>query len=402
MDSNNQVLVGTGNSGDFVLQSQGTAKEQGFRNVSSLWYPKTHDFAFGLEQIEKGIQSRKDITVSLDAVSAVIDENSRFAFAFEDGQEFVPNAHALRQFAVKLGIPITTVNHLTEAWNDDDGKALLRNTFNSGLKRHNADQNADDRDKFVFRTYNDNTMRAVLTDSFAAIDNRWFLDLLSNLLPGGRLSHWKGDADEICGNILIPDTIRAESDSDYGGMINIGNSEIGTGRISLTPSVFRAICMNGNIWDEMVGNSLNKVHRGKIDLQLLAKAITMNVNEQIPLLSTIVEKVLATRASEFGIGQVKVPQIYAAIRETFKLSAGQAKGANEQFVAFESQDRNLFGIVNGLTRQSQLESNDQWVSLDKLAGKLSAFDSATWSNFLNRASTYSEKQVCEALGLVAA
>lgn len=404
-------LVGVGRSGDFVLTSQGTAAEQGFRNVSSIWYPKTQSFDYGMEQIERGIASREDIETSLDAVSAVIDEHNRFAFAFADGREFLPNKHAIRQFAVKLDIPITTVNHLTETWAGDiEASYLLRNTFNHGLKRHNAEQNTDERDKFIFRTYRPDghtaeqsgALRAVLTDSFAPVDNRWFLELLSTLIPDGRLSHWKGDADEICGNILIPDSIRQESDSDYGGMIAIGNSEIGTGRISSTPSVFRAICMNGNIWDEMVGNSLDKVHRGKIDLQLLAKRITLNVNEQIPLLSTIIDKVLATRSDEFGIGGVKVPQVYAALRDTFKLSTAQAKGAAEQWAENESQDRNLFGIVNGLTRQSQLEDNAQWRAIDTLAGKLSAYDSATWSNFLSRASTYSEKQVCEALGLAMA
>lgn len=405
----NTILAGTGRSGDFVLSSQGTASAEGFRNVSSLWYPKTQSFAEGLEQIEKGIQSREDIETSLDCVSAIIDEKNRFAFAFDDGREFLPSPHALRQFSVKLGIPITTVNHLTGEWADAEGLGLLKQTFNSGLRRHNDDQNTDERDRFIFRTYraeghnadDSGTCRAVLTDSFAAIDNRWFLDLLSNLIPDGRLSHWKGDCDEICGNILIPDSVRQESDSEYGGMIGVGNSEIGTGRISAVPSVFRAICMNGNIWDKVCGNELDKVHRGKIDLQLLAKRITLNIHEQIPLLSTIIDRVLATRADEFGFGTVKATQLYACVKETFKLTPKQAKGAAEQWSQFESQDRNLFGLVNGITRQSQLESNIDWRSMDTLAGKLSAYDSDTWSNFLARAATYNEKAVCEALGLVA-
>lgn len=397
----NQILQGVGTTGNFVLESQGTAAKDGFRNVSSLWYPKTHDFAFGLEQIEKGIQSRKDIETSLDAVTAVIDEQSRFAFAFEDGQEFVPNAHALRQFAVKLGIPITTVNHLTGEWSGDDGLGLLRNTFNVGLRRHNADQNTDDKDKFVFRTYNDNTLRAVLTDSFAPIDNRWFLELLSTLIPDGRLSHWKGDADEICGNILIPDSIRAESDSDYGGMVNIGNSEIGTGRISLMPSVFRAICQNGMIWNETKGNEVSQVHRGKIDLQVLAKKIGNNINEQIPLLAGMVDRVLALRSADFGLNGATVPQVYTAIAKQFNLTPKQARGSNEQFVKFESSERNLFGLLQGITRQSQEETNDQWIAMDKIAGQIAQWDSVSWANFTSRALTYKEVQITAALGLVA-
>lgn len=395
----NTVLVGTGNSGDFVRQQQGTAKAEGFSAVSRLWYPKTLSFDDGFEAIERDRSQREDVTTSLDCVNAIINENGRFAFAFDDGREFIPNDHALRQAAVKLGIPITTVNHLTGEWSGDDGVALLRNTFNVGIRRHNDDQNADDRDQFVFRTYNGDSLRAVLTDSFAAIDNRWFLELLSQVLPGGRLSHWRGNADEIFGNVLIPDTIREESDSDYGGMISVTNSEIGTARISQMPSLFRAICQNGTIWDAKNGNTTSQVHRGKIDLQLLAKRIVSNINEQIPLLSKIIDQVLTLRCDAFAIGETKIPQVFAAMKDAFKLTPSQARGANDLFVKHESDNRNLFGVIQGLTRQSQLETNEQWLSIDKLAGNLSQYDAATWSNFLTRAKTYSDKQIAESLGL---
>ncbi len=78
---------------------------------------------------------------------------------------------------------------------------------------------------------------------------------MRKLIPGGRLSHWRGDADTLWGNVLIPDTIRQESDSDYGGMVSIGNSEIRERRITSRPSVFRAICFNGCIWDREAGQA---------------------------------------------------------------------------------------------------------------------------------------------------
>lgn len=399
MTTQNQVLVGTGNSGDFVRQQQGTATEQGFSAVSRLWYPQTLSFDDGFEAIERDRNAREDVTTSLDCVTAIIDEQNRFAFAFDDGREFVPNAHAMRQAAVKLGIPITTVNHLTGEWSGDDGVALLRNTFNVGIRRHNDEQSADDRDKFVFRTYNGDSLRAVLTDSFAAIDNRWFLELLSQVLPGGRLSHWRGNADEIFGNVLIPDTIREESDSDYGGMISVTNSEIGTARISELPGLFRSICMNGNIWDYVCGNATSQVHRGKINLEVLAKQIIANITEQIPLLPKLTEQVLNLRCDAFNLNDAKVPQVFAALKESHGLTPAQARGANELFVKHESDNRNLFGIIQGLTRQSQLESNADWNKIDTLTGQLAGYDSATWGNFLTRAKTYNDKQIAKSLAL---
>ena len=95
--------------------------------------------------------------------------------------------------------------------------------------------------------------------------------------------------------MLIPDTIREESDSDYGGMLSIGNSEIGERRISSMPSIFRAICMNGCIWDQTAGKGINQVHRGKIDLDQLFLVIKENLEVQIPLLPQGIERLLGTR-----------------------------------------------------------------------------------------------------------
>lgn len=393
------ILAGKSNAGQFVHDTQGTAKAEGFNSVSRLWYPKTHDFAFGLEAIEQGINSREDITVPLSQVSTLVNDDAKLAFAFADGREFVPNAHALKQFALRIGVPQTTVNHLSINWAEADDVAILRATFNRGLARYQRDTKKADDHKFIFRTYNDATCRAVLTDSFATIDNRWYLELLEKCIPGGRLSHWKGDADEVFGNVLIPDTIREDSDSDYGGMLSIGNSEIGTRRLEQYPSLFRAICMNSCIWDQEKGTEVNQVHRGKINLQMLAARIVKNLNEQIPLMPKIIDKVLSLRMNDFGIGTVKAPQVYACLSQRFGLTPSQALKSNEQFVQHESSNRNLFGIIQGLTRQSQLESNDQWVMIDKLAGKLSKWDSDSWSSFVKQAGTFSENQTLEALGL---
>lgn len=393
------VLVGKGTEGDFVKQTQGTAVAEGFSCVSRYWYPKTHDYSFGLEEIEKGIKSREDIVAPLSEVSAMVNDGGKVALAFADGREFVPNAHALKQLATRIGVPQTSVKHLTECWKELDDAAILRTLLNRGLQRFNRDTSNPDSHKFIFRTYNDNSMRAVLTDSFTAIDNRWYLELLSKAIPGGRLSHWRGDSDEVFGNILIPDSIRKEDDSDYGGMISIGNSEIGTGRLEQYPSLFRAICMNGCIWNQTKGTEINQVHRGKIDLEILGRRIVKNLNDQIPILDKIIDQVLSLRMNDFSLGEAKVPQVYACLGQRFGLTPKQARCSNEQFVKHESANRNLFGIMQGLTRQSQEEKNQDWVAIDKIAGKISQWDVDSWTNFISQAKLFNETQVSEALGL---
>src|SRR5690606_24449301 len=74
-----------------------------------------------------------------------------------------------------------------------------------------------------------------------------------------------------------------------------GNSEIGIRRLYSQPSVFRAICMNGCIWDAEKGTQLSVVHKGNTNLADLASAIESNLQSQIPLLSNGVDKLLDTR-----------------------------------------------------------------------------------------------------------
>ena len=75
---------------------------------------------------------------------------------------------------------------------------------------NNALRRLDPEKKYRLRTYTDGTCRAFVTDRYAPIDNRWYLEQLKQNLPEGRLSHWRGDEDTIYGNILL-DTI-----IDYG------------------------------------------------------------------------------------------------------------------------------------------------------------------------------------------
>jgi hypothetical protein len=78
----------------------------------------------------------------------------------------------------------------------------------------------------LWRTWSDGSMRAMLSDKYAIVNNAWVMEVIREAVPAGMFSHWRGDADNMYGNVLIPDSIRQEDDSDYGGMLSVGNSEI--------------------------------------------------------------------------------------------------------------------------------------------------------------------------------
>lgn len=388
------VIQGVGNSGSFVHAHQTMAAKQGFKNVSKLWYDQTMSYEQGLEELEKDRKEREDITCEASAfVPANVDGKAVFIHN-PTGRHYTATEHALRQFATWAYIPHTYVNSAmapvlkpgsdkVRFQRDDMDLSTFVYVLSNGHRHIQQDK------KFLFRTYKDGTLRAMLSEDYSIVDNRWYIEQLQKILPGGRLSHWRGDADTIYGNVLIMDSIRKESDSDYGGMLAIGNSEIGLRQIFQLPSVFRAICMNGCIWDQTKGKRFKHIHRG-INLDNLALSLMENVNAQIPLLDSVVDAFLQTREMKLT---AKVKQAFALIAEENVLTAAQISKIAEQFVNHEKADKNLFGLINAVTRAGQVYDAETWFGFDKLAGKLAGMNSIAWRNFNTRASTLADEQV---------
>lgn len=383
---------------DFVSGLQGrtgTGFNEG-THVHKDWWSKTQTYEQVMESCQMAVENREDILTARKNISCVAD-NNKFYFQLNDGRKFQPTDHAIEQFSVRSDIPSSTF--LREMRKSESFDAADANTMaivgNNALRRIDADK------EFRLRTYTDGTCRAFVTDKYAPVDNRWYLETLAEFIPGGRFSHWRGDEDTIYGNVLIPDTIMdyGSDDSDYGGMISVGNCEIGTRRISQTPSLFRAICMNGCIWGQAVGEKIRRVHRGNIDLDTLKLEIAKNIQHQIPLLAPGIKKFLETRSLETGKASVK--GIVASISSDYKLSKREATMFLNHYGEFEAGNRNLFGIINGLTRAGQKFDNTTWVKFDEIAGSLMETSADRWATILRRADTFSDKDYEKVFSLTA-
>lgn len=406
------VIQGVGTSGDFVRDNQAMASDAGFSAVSRIWFDQTQPISAGIDSILDEQRKRRDIMATVNEMNFRIDGNGDVVLEYSDGTEYVPTEHAWKQMATWMHVPHGFLN----AYNSDkikpNGKTLFTrdqrdkevfiDVFENGKRRIEKDK------RFRFRTYTDGTLRAMLSELYLPIDNVWYLETVAELFKevGGdepRLSHWRGDADTIYGNILIPDTCRAEDDSDYGGMFSVSNCEIGKRRWQQLPSVFRAICMNGCIWDQTFGKALDRVHRGKtVDLGKLRRELAENINSQIPLLAQGVERFLAKK--DMVIGSVPLRNVFAELAGKFKLSYGQKAQASQvvaEFVEHEADNKNLFGIINAVTRAGQKQTNAEWVRFDEIGGTLMAYKEKQWDGFLARANNLDSKEVDKVFGVVA-
>ena len=401
-DKLNMSGVGS-DEGSFVagLQGQTGTGFQDRTHVHKDWYAKTVDYETGLAAIESDAGQREDILCERSdmrpSVSDSVENYGKFCFEYKDGREFFPTEHALNQMGIASNTSTFYLRSLLKNPVNTKGEDLYpRDRLDAQTLVtvcHNALRRVPTDKKFRFRTYQDGTLRAWLSESYARVDNRWFLEALQSVIPNGRLSHWRGNADTVFGNILVPETIidyGQDDDSDYGAMISVGNCEIGTRRISTSPSLFRSICMNGCIWGQVKGDALNQVHRGEIDLNDLKSRISNNIESQLSLVPAGLQRLMASRSMEVT-GEMK--KVIALLCKENKLSKVESSEVLTQWVSEEREHRNLFGVVNAVTRAGQKFDNASWVKFDNLGGKLLDIDDNKWSNILNRAESTEDKNV---------
>lgn len=396
-------------AGDFVLGGQELASKEGFRNVAKIWYKQTMSYEQGLELIEQGKAVTEDIMATVTEMLPSVSNDGKFVFRYRDGREFVPTDHAVTQVALWANTGTWYAQSLLRNPSDNKERELYKRdrgdlaTLAVILQNGLRNGRVDPAKKFLWRTRKDGSLRAMLTERYAIVDNRWFLEVLRSNMPGGRLSHWRGDSDTVWGNVLIPDTIREEKDSDYGGMLSIGNSEIGERRVSSMPSIFRAICMNGCIWGQTKGEGIRQVHRGKIDLTKLAYEIKENLNKQIPLLPQGIDAMLNLRTYAWDGCSAK--PIFAQVANDYGFSKKQAFGLllayiEEREITPELANT-LFGVTNSVTRAGQKFSNTDWVKFDEIGGRLARLKKDEFSNLVSKAKLLKEKEVDEAFASVA-
>lgn len=386
-------LQGTGRNGDFVHATQ--TMDSRFRNVSTGWTDRandpddksvmTWDDAFQTLETERG--ETRDIIQAFGKLQ-VVNDAAGVGLLDDNGNRLKFCESSLDQFAYWIDSGLTLPRRLING--DADDKATLAAVIKNGLRKL-EDKNG------LIRLRNDGTVRAFLSEQYAILDNRWFLDVIRSILPEGLVSHWRSDSgDSVYFNVLIPDSMRQETDSEYGGMLACGNGETGSRKLSTCPSVFRAICWNGCIWDETKGTGIiERVHRGAIDLNALAARIRDNLNRQIPLLGDGIDRMLATRSYMSDVGAV--PAIGSVLR-SLRIPGITRETSDAIFAGFKEQRTETarvtaFDVIQGLTKSAQSFSAGLQETVERAAGSAMLWNADRWNNVFESAKTLSAEEL---------
>lgn len=430
------------NSGQFVLDTQKTAKEEGFSRVSQLWYDKTKPMEWAQEQIVRFHADNEDVdAVFLKDVEPVLSpDDGEFVFV-RDGKEYRPTPHALNLLTgrYRYGRDVTSTVSSTVAtallgvqkYTDKNGNEEFR--YNSDRKykdlyiqylRYIHEDSRNPNDPFFWRFNNKlEQVRAVFSSQdrseskgapFRPINNEWLLDVLLDIVgKDARISHWRGEnPDTIRFNILMPDSSLEDNGENYGGGVSVGNSEIGELSTNVCPFTFRAICMNGCIWDRLDGEAVRYAQRGKgLDLSEVEAELRKNIQIQLGMVRKGIELLINTKRLSWD-GCSELP-MFTNVGIKFGLSPTLTQRALEAYrveVAESDANRNtLYGLTNSLSRAAQGWNNSRdgkvdgfkgsdWETLNRASGDMMRYSETDFDKFIMGANSVDQKDIAKYFG----
>ena len=379
----------------------GLESTQAHRHVAKQWQSKCTPFSDFVESVKAQADSKYDLVVPESNVRLKDSET------LTNGMGITKSG--LSSLNAFTDIPSSMVSFLEEKGFGDDLTRFVNSELDLREKMWaNDGKNARE---FRIRVRKDDAgydnARAIVSGRYGVIDNHEAMEMIANALPSltdALASHISDDGDDIFGNVLLPDYMKSEPDSDYGVGIAFRNSEIKNSTFKVSPFLFRAICLNGMIWGRSNSEiTINQKHLGninRIELQAeVTKAVQVALTQGNDLLTLLGHS-----------KQVKVEnplQVIAQLSRDNGMTIEQGRAWHKGYLESLTEsnghlhDRSAFGIVNGLTRSAQrytgstreeMETTASLILAPAIDASLQAI-SKRWGRIADNASTLKEKVV---------
>lgn len=296
------------------------------------------------------------------------------------------NSIAHRQISQHLGIPARYYDKMR-----DEYPELLAANVNGWFNKEPSNR--------MLRTL-DGTVRAFLSDRYRRIDNH---EVASAVLP--IISKMDGANVESCELTdsrmylkVVNPRITAEvtkGDIVQAGVI-ISNSEVGMGSVSVSPLIFRLVCLNGMIVQD---GAIRKYHVGRVNeslenldiyrdetIEADDRAFLMKLEDAVAAavdqarFAKIVDKMRET--TEAKIEPVAVPKVVELASKEYNLTQDESEGVLGHLIA--GGDLSLYGLANAVTRQAHdVETYDRSTELEATGYRILSMPPAQWRN-INR------------------
>ena len=200
----------------------GLASTEAHRHVAKIWQDKCISLDDAYAVIKQEATTKFDLTVPEEQVRLV--EPFKLVNGTPINESGLEALRLLTGNVNNPAVPGKTVEFQLEHGYTGD---LVR-YINDGLNRRSADYRAGKEFRLRCRKSDDGSdiVRAIVSDRYGVIDNDEALGMVIDALPSlqdALASHWWNDGDSVIGNILLPDHMKSQPDSDYGVGISFRN-----------------------------------------------------------------------------------------------------------------------------------------------------------------------------------
>lgn len=287
---------------------------------------------------------------------------------------FTVTRHAAGQIAEWSGIPRPYWDRMAK-----EAPALLESNVNHWLAERPAPR--------MLRTL-DGEARAFLSNRYRRIDN---LDVAQVVLPVlSDVGDIRIESCELTPSRMYIKAVnrRLEGEVKRGDVVQAGivisNSEIGSGRVSVQPLIFRLVCMNGMIASDFGVKANHVGSRLDIADETMAAELfrddTIEADDNAILLK--VRDVVRASMEQAGFTRMldkmreateqRIPDPLATIELTakkFVLAEAEKAGLTKHLI--EGGDLSRWGLLNAITRLSQdIPSYDRATELERMGGRV--------------------------------
>ena len=336
-------------------------------------------------ELDRQNKAKKDYIGSAQALRLYEDGQTFGIGAMGKARQFGTTRLFHRQVASALGIPAKYYDLMQSRKPE-----LLAQNVNAWF--------GDRENSYMIRTmdYGAGRMaRALLSDRYRRIDNMEIASAVLPLFAGS--DQYEVVSSEVTENRLYLKIVnhRLEIAVVPGDIVQAGvmisNSEVGLGSVSVQPLVYRLVCTNGMVVNDM-GERKNHVGRA-------AKAVddsfhiysdeTMEAEDKAFLLKLRDVTLAAIEESRFAqvIGRLKeaagipitgkVTEVVELTARTYGINSDEQDSVLQHLIA--GGDLSQYGLSNAITRASQdVESYDRATTLEGIGWQVAAMPTAQW------------------------
>ena len=326
------------------------------------------------KQLQDNQNNRKDVIVDTSNVTAIANGDVKLHFK-ELGEDYTVNNVCLNQMATKFGMSKKYLDKMLDGHNE-----LVQDTFNYWMHKTPKQQ--------MVRTLYGNAI-AYLSDKYKRVDNHEIAQVvLPVLIDGGYevISTAITDS-KMYIKAKLPRLEREVTEGDVvQAGVTISNSEVGHGSVSVSPFIYRLICLNGMTINDARLNSrhltssqatidgvyevLSDEAKELDNKALLSKVrdVVLSTNDEIRF-NQNVEKM--TNATEIKIKKPK--KVIEVLENRFDLTKQEGEDILQNLINRDDKQptANVWSVVNSVTALGNtLDDYDRGTKMQSIGGVL--------------------------------